>query len=85
MTSGFEFIIEKNKILFFFKIKKKRIIKISRENKKQVITHHSSLLISHFVNIEFFYKLTKIQSIMITKTYNKSMLFWFQAKVMSDE
>ena len=49
MRSGFEFIIEKNEILFFFFLRKKK-----RNNKniqrKQKTSPHSSLLT--FVNIE---------------------------------
>ncbi len=85
MTSGFEFIIEKNKNPFFFKIKKKENNKNIK--RKQKTGHHSSLIT--LVNIDaysfFLYKLIKIQSIIIIKNYNESMLFWLQAKVMSDE
>ena len=86
MTSCFEFIIEKSNSFFFIEKKKKNENnKILRENKKQVITHHSSLLIYHFVNIDIYTFLSKSQSILVTKTYNKSVFFLFKAKVMSDE
>ena len=68
MTSGFEFIKEKNEFLvFFFKEKKTKTIKYSGEtkNRSSLITHHSS-----FVNIEiilFFYKYKKSKPIKVTK------------------